>query len=67
MKIYELLLYARPQTLIDLDNYQREHFNCGIEVRREKPAEVHFDCEIEDLEEINREMRKPPSRSRSRD
>lgn len=54
--IYDLLEYDCPQGLIKLWDYQKQNYGIGLE----KPEEEV----VISLEEIDQEMRKPPSRSR---
>ena len=63
--IYELLLFHHPQALVDLDNCQHRHFGVGItKPPHQVEALIIAACPVESLEEIDKEMRKPPSRSR---
>jgi len=59
--IYQILLFHNPQALQDLDEYQVKKHKCHITRLSEPQAPlVVIDTIIEDLEEIDREMRKRP-------
>lgn len=58
MLIYWLLFYTNAQVLQDLDRYQVKKYGYHIQKPERGPLQV------EPLEEIAREMAKPPSRSR---
>lgn len=65
--IFWLLMWNNPQIVQDLDDYQVRAHSCHIEVLpepKQQPVEVHG--HVEELEEVDRLMRKPPSRSRGK-
>lgn len=64
MKIYYRLMYSNPQALIELDNYQRRYYGCGISIPEETEPGIKFKYQGEDLEVMDREMRKPPRNPR---
>ncbi len=62
--IYWLLMWSNPQALADLHSLQRRRYGVGITILQQEP-EVELEVPIQtNLEEIEREMSKPPSRSR---
>ena len=63
--IYQLILFNNPQALIILDDYQFKHYDRHIVIVPEEDImHISYEYEDETLNEINREMRKAPSRSR---
>lgn len=66
MEIYWVLFYERPQVLADLDSLQKKRY--GVHIAKPKEPEqprIEYGVPIQtDLEEIDKEMRQPPSRSR---
>lgn len=67
MEIYWLLIYSNPQSLIDLDSYQKRRHRKGIAVLQETPnperVNVQFDYKGEG-EDFGKLMTHAPSRSR---
>lgn len=63
MQIYWILYYQKQQTLQDLYNYQQKWYETGIEKPVDDAPDITSNTKTE-LQEIDREMRLAPSRSR---
>jgi hypothetical protein len=58
-------MHENPQAMADLDSLQRERYGLSLSRLSEEPAPaVRYDYQGEELEEIQAEMAKAPSRSR---
>ncbi len=67
MILYDLLLYSNPQVLQDLFSFQQKWYDTGIERPVDDSPDITLETKPESLKEIDHEMRKAPSKSRSRD
>lgn len=63
--VYLILMHNNPQALADLDSLQRYRYGTGMSRLTEEPVPaVRYDYQGEELEKIQAEMAKAPSRSR---
>ena len=59
-----LFWMLKPQDQVALMQYQYDHYDTHLDIPMDAFKSVSLDSQIETLEEIDREMRKAPSRSR---